>query len=190
MPTPIPASASSARTRSRSGTRTTYRCQTCSLPGAARRPDDLVDAREQLVVARGARRGARRSSRAAASSLAFSTTACSVSSREFQPTDLVLVLHPAAVVAQEPDGLRDRVVVREHGARVAVGAEVLARVEARPGRDADRPGRATVLARALRLRRVLDHDDALVAAHRRRRPPPSGPSGRRGARARSPGCAG
>ena len=48
----------------------------------------------------------------------------------------------------------------EHRPRVAVGAEVLARVEACARRDAEAPRADAVPHRALRLRRVLDQENA------------------------------
>jgi len=71
---------------------------------------------------------------------------------------VVHVLDRAAVCAEVPNVLRDVRVVGEHGAGIARGSEVLARVEARRGDPADRAGPADGRRRALRLRGVFnDH---------------------------------
>ncbi len=68
------------------------------------------------------------------------------------------VLGDAAVVGQGPDQAGALLVVGHHRARVAVGAQVLARVEAGRG-DPPAAGGAAVPGRALALRGVLDDLD-------------------------------
>jgi hypothetical protein len=67
----------------------------------------------------------------------------------------VAVLGDSAVVGDRPYQVGEFLVVGEHRARVAVGAEVLAGVEA-GGRDAAAARRPAVAGRALALRGVLD----------------------------------
>ena len=177
----MPASASSARTRSRSATRTTYRCQTCSLPGSDPRQDHAVDVGEQLVVASRPPRPLGRSSRRAGAAWRRARRACSVSSRELVPTHAVLVLADAAVVAQRPHAVGELVVVGEHGAGVAVGAEVLAGVEA-GGRDRRRASRRGGRAGVAPWDCAASSTSTHVVADRRAELPRPAPPGRRGAR--------
>ncbi len=175
MPAPIPAAWSSLRTWSRFGTRTTYRCHTCSLPGRVRGPDHLVHPGEQVVVARGGgaaagvppgqppqlRRQHHRLQRVHPA---------------VEPEDLMLVLA----------GPRGRAIIRirsatsagrgQHRTGVAVRAEVLARVETGGGDVPRAPATGAVPAGALGLRRVLHHPaadllgDRQQPLHRRRLP--------------------
>ena len=117
-------------TSSRLGTRTTYRCQTCSLPGRVVGSRTPARAGEQRVVDAQRPPGAAAFHRRSRRSLARSTTACSVSSRELKPIGC----------ARTSPGCRGRRAAARRCASssssvitapaVAVGAEVLARVEA------------------------------------------------------------
>src|SRR5204862_8103672 len=69
---------------------------------------------------------------------------------------LVLVLRPLPVLAQRLRGLREPGVVRGQRARVAKGAEVLARIEAERRERAFRAGADAVPIRSVCLAGVLD----------------------------------
>ena len=64
------------------------------------------------------------------------------------------------VVAQQPHRAVGGGVARDHGAAVAQGAEVLARVEAEGGRDAERAAGPPLVQRAVRLAGVFDDGQA------------------------------
>ena len=74
----------------------------------------------------------------------------------------VVVLLLRAPVAQHPDPFRHRRVVGHDHAAFAVGAEVLARVEAEAPRVAERAHRTSFVRRAVRLAAVLDHLQAMA----------------------------
>src|SRR5213592_2657066 len=73
----------------------------------------------------------------------------------------VLVLCSFAVVPQPPGSLDERRVARRHHSTVAVGAEVLARIEAEAGELAERAARASLVTRSVGLRSVFHGHEAL-----------------------------
>src|SRR5205085_2788171 len=81
--------------------------------------------------------------------------------------ELVAVLRALPVLAERDDHVRQRVDVRDERARVARGAEVLARIEGEGRGDAGRAGAEAVARRAVRLAGVLDEREAegLQRAH-------------------------
>ena len=91
-----------------------------------------------------------------------------------------MVLLLRAPVAQHPDALRaySGLSVVDHAA-FAVGAEVLAGVEAEARHVAEAADAAALVFGAVRLRRVLD-DDQAVSPRDRRGSDPCRPAGRRG----------
>ena len=77
--------------------------------------------------------------------------------------DHVRVLARPAEIAEQPDALRELLVVGRHRAAVAVRAEVLARVEAEGGGPPEAADPASLVAGAVRLARVLDEGEAVLA---------------------------
>ncbi len=73
---------------------------------------------------------------------------------------LVVVLRALAVLAERLDARHDLLVVGDERSRVAEGAEVLARIEAEGGREAELTGGDAVACRAVGLAGVLDDRQA------------------------------
>jgi hypothetical protein len=72
-----------------------------------------------------------------------------------------------AVLADAPEALRDRGVVGRHRAPVAVGSEVLGRIEGEGGREPDRAGRPSAERGPVALRAVLEQHQAARAGELR-----------------------
>ena len=86
-----------------------------------------------------------------------------------RPDHDVLVLPPLAEIAQQPDLVGELLVVGRDGARVAVGAEILARIEAERGDPAERPATTPLVARTVSLAGILDEGETLLVADRLQR---------------------
>ena len=81
----------------------------------------------------------------------------------------MLVLLARAPVAQQPQRVRELRVARRHQAALAERAEVLGRVEAEAAERAEPAGGRAAIARAVRLRGVLDHHEAVPLGQRTER---------------------
>src|SRR5262249_6440187 len=81
-----------------------------------------------------------------------------VESAEHVPISAVL-----APIAQTADDIGVPIVVRHDDSALTVGAEILRGIEAEAGEVSEAPRAASVIAVAMRLSRVLDHDGARVA---------------------------
>ena len=124
------------------------------------------------------RRTRRRSGPAIASRRAFSfarngsfadrIAACSSSRREFHPSRLGEVAAAPAVLPESAELLGDRRVGGGDGAAVAVGAEVLGRIEGERGGRSEGPGRAALEEGAVALGAVLDERQPVRRGERRR----------------------
>ena len=81
----------------------------------------------------------------------------------------MFVLGPLAVLARGLDDVSQPAVVRRQGARVAEGAEVLARVEAECGQSACGAGDDAVALGSVRLAGVLEEDEIVPLGERHER---------------------
>jgi len=79
-----------------------------------------------------------------------------------QTLRVMYVFNRRAVIAQGPQPVRQRCVVRRHRAAVAKGAEVLRRIEAETGGVAERARAPAVIFGTMRLRGALDHLEPVI----------------------------
>ena len=139
-------------------------------PARAGARGPAVPSRSRVYASARSRRSAVQRSRCG--SLTRSTAACSASRRLLVPThDVVVLGRSAAVVGDLPHAGRELGVVRRDDAGVAVGAQVLARVEAEAGGVAQAAGPPSRDLGAVGLRRVLEHGQAVALGDRQDRRP-------------------
>ena len=83
-----------------------------------------------------------------------------------EPLEAVFVLPPLPVLAQCAEPIGQLVVVGHDGSGIAGGTEVLARIEAEGGSEADRSDAEAVARRAVSLAGVLEEGEILVQSKR------------------------
>src|SRR5215470_1741476 len=76
--------------------------------------------------------------------------------------ELVIILAPLAPVAQHADGTSIVCIVRRYCATFSVGTQVLTGIKAKAAQITDATYAAAFISGAVGLRRVLDHDEAVV----------------------------